>query len=112
MGPQNRGGVKSPPPGCATGIASTASYLSRDRRPDRSIAEKSRSTLTCVTGSATSVTLAGPQRSGVGWDDVPHIAFCKKKKSTNIGRVINGGSRERALGGAEFQTCTQCMKST
>ena len=45
---------------------SIASCLSRDRRSDRSslIAEKSRSTLTCVTGGAASAWLQG--RTAVG----------------------------------------------
>ena len=49
------------------GIASTASYLSRDRRPDRSslIAEKSRSTLTCVTArERRERETTGPHRRG------------------------------------------------
>ena len=83
-------------------IASTASCLSRDRRSYRSslIAEKSRSTRTCVTGSAASTWLQ-LHRSRLGWDDVPRISFLKN--STESGKVINGGSRERALGAVEFQ---------
>ena len=33
-----------------------------------------------------------PHRSGVGWDDVPHILFAKKK-STESGKIIDCGSR-------------------
>ena len=36
-----------------------------------------------------------PHRSGVGWDDVPRITFENILKES--GRVINSGSRERAL---------------
>ena len=48
--------------------------LSMDRRSDRRrlIAGKSRSTLTCVTGSAASARLGtGLHRIGIGWDGIP-----------------------------------------
>ena len=45
-----------------------------------------------------------PHRSGVGRDDVPRILFVKI--STEGEKVINGGSRERALGAVEFQSGT------
>ena len=45
-----------------------------------------------------------PHRSGVGWDDVPRILFVKILIKS--GKVINGGSRERALGAVEFQRGT------
>ena len=83
-------------------IASTASCLSRDRRSYRSslIADKSRSTLTCVTGSAASTGLQ-LHRSRVGWDDVPRIPFVKI--SMESGKVINDGSRERASEQSNFE---------
>ena len=63
-------------------IASMAPYLSRDHRSDKSslIAEKSHSTLTCVTGSAASARLQGCTYGGrnVGWDEVPHIGKLRK----------------------------------
>ena len=34
----------------------------------------------------------GPHRSGVGWDDIPHISFCKKK-STGSGKAIKSVRR-------------------
>ena len=102
-----------PSPGCATGKASTVSCLSRDRRSDRSsiIAERSRSTLslTWVTCSAAMRGYrAGPQCGRMGWRPTHPFLL---EILTNIGRVINSGSRERVLGGAEFQKCTQCLKS-
>ena len=37
--------------------------------------------------------------------------FCKKRNNARAnGKVINGGSRERALGGAKFQRGTQILK--
>ena len=41
--------------------------------------------------------------------DLMNNYFCKKK-STASGKLINGGSRERALRGAEFQRGTQFLK--
>ena len=40
--------------------------------------------------------------SKAGWDEVPHIPFCKKK-STEGGKAIIGGSREMAIGWDDFK---------
>ena len=42
-----------------------------------------------------------PHRRRVGSDDVPRIPSCKI--SMESGKIINGGSREGALGAVEFQ---------
>ena len=81
-----------------TSITATASCFSRDRRTDKSslIAEKSLRHRERSEREA-----KGPHRSGVGWDDVPHVFFVRI--STKSGKAINGGSRDRVLRGAEFQ---------
>ena len=91
--------------------APTASCLSRDNRSDRSslIAEKSRSTQTCVTGGAAIARVQG--RTAVGHDVMKsHKPFLWKYR-WKVGMSSMTNPERRLLEGPNFKEVPQFLKS-